>query len=185
MNYAEDRLDRKSRGTGLWDDFSHALEQNDDVLLGRTLRDCGWVRHAAYHYGRAWRNESTMSDERIGDYAQMVELAGFPEIGILALLHYRMRGEVLGGGGGANEEEERTQCATIDDPLWLQQDSPVNDCGCGLKECGQSLCSVPMTGLEPVLEALQSYIIDLPSRTSMPTAYSVLAARAKGQRVKR
>ena len=70
MNYAEDRLDRKARGTGLWDDFQAALRRNDHVLLGRTLRDVGWIRHAVFHY--------SLAPNSVGDYAQMAELAGFP-----------------------------------------------------------------------------------------------------------
>lgn len=170
MNYAEDRLDRKARGTGLWDDFSQALERSDDVLLGRTLRDCGWIRHAAFHYSRAWQAEA----DRVGDYAQMVELAGFPELGVLALLHYRMRGSLM------EVDDERFSLCIINDALWLQKEAPEAHCGCGLKQCGQSLCSVPMTGLEPVLEAIQTYVNELSSRT-MPTAYGVLSALSKNQ----
>jgi hypothetical protein len=73
MNYAEDRLDRKARGTDLWEDFQTALGQNDHVLLGRTLRDAGWIRHAVFHYSLAGGVHGT-----VGDYAQMAELAGFP-----------------------------------------------------------------------------------------------------------
>jgi hypothetical protein len=159
MNYAEDRLDRKARGTGLWDDFQQALRQNDNVLLGRTLRDVGWIRHAVFHY----------SQGDVGDYAQMTELAGFPEIGVLALLHYRNRGSLH------PMPQERQPHPVMDDPSWLQQRAPQGHCGCGLDGCGQSLCAVPMIGLKPVLEALETYTQSLAKRT-MPTAHEVLTA---------
>jgi hypothetical protein len=171
MNYAEDRLDRKARGTDLWEDFRVALCQNDHVLLGRTLRDAGWIRHAVFHYSHG------VQQGNVGDYAQMAELAGFPEIGVLALLHYRNRGIVK-----TFDDCKLDLSAAADDPLWLQQEAPEGHCGCGLDECGQSLCEIPMIGLEPVLEALQSYIQGLSYR-AMPTAHEVLTATAKNERL--
>lgn len=115
MNYAEDRLDRRARyddaaskkddsasaridgGGGvssLWADYQQALElisnkqtqAQGHVLLGKTLRDVGWCRHATFHYGMAFRYSWK---QHVGDYAQMLEFAGLAELGVVALLCYR------------------------------------------------------------------------------------------------
>jgi len=126
------------------------------ALLGRTLRDVGWNRHATFHFGRAWieserriatrqqqrqqqrqrqlrddrdfdEEEEEEDDDRrqeeeedwrqeaeaAGDYAQAAELAGWPEIGFLALLAYRRRrgaplppGSGNDGNGGFDDDDE-------------------------------------------------------------------------------
>lgn len=167
MNYAEDRLDRKARGSDLWDDFCHALKNQDDGRLAATLRDVGWIRHAVFHYSRACKDETS-----VGDYAQMAEFSGYPEIGVLALLHYR-------NGGKLVTSDKQLQQAT-DDSSWLQQQAPKDGhCGCGIDECGQSLCELPpMMDLEPVMNEIELYVKSLSSRT-MPTAHEVLTGLAK------
>jgi hypothetical protein len=121
MNYAEDRIDRRARHAEgkdlLWKDYIEALQSQGSTvcinheLLARTLRDIGWNSHALYHYGQAWCEEAAaavaaaasddlssdshdQSWKAAGDYAQMAELAGFPEVGVLALLVYRARGDL-------------------------------------------------------------------------------------------
>ena len=81
----------------------HELREAHE-LAGRAYRDSGRNALASLHFGMAWQfatasNSATAPpDTRIiiwravGDYAQMCELAGFPEVGILALLYYRAGG---------------------------------------------------------------------------------------------
>lgn len=92
------------------------FKANGHELAGRTLRDCGKNRQALYHYSQAWihihhlqrcnleerigndRKQDchasnftfNLSDEEkaVGDYAQMAEFNGVPEIGVVALLFY-------------------------------------------------------------------------------------------------
>ena len=71
-------------------------------LMGRALRDSGRNAHAVYHFGMAWRvsrhvlllagEDDEWKWRSVGDYAQMCELAGFPELGMLALLFHRAGG---------------------------------------------------------------------------------------------
>ena len=113
MNYAEDRLDRRSRRTsaqGAHDDLAVDLQRADDTfkrhrgtvvtptvsaelrgaheLSAKALRDGGANAEATFHFGMAWKFATQGEDEwaAAGDYAQMCELAGYPEIGALALL---------------------------------------------------------------------------------------------------
>jgi hypothetical protein len=171
MNYAEDRLDRKSRGTDLLNDFQLALRQNDHGLLGRTLRDVGWIRHAVFHYSQCQGPNS------IGDYAQMAELAGFPEIGILALLRFRNHGEIP---ASCEAQVDFQPTASTQNPSWLRQEAPTGHCGCGLEKCGQSLCEVTTIQMDPVLKDLESYVECLPMRT-MPTAHEILGATSQSK----
>lgn len=173
MNYAEDRSDRKGRGNDIFDDFVQAIEKRDHRLLGRTLRDVGWVRHAIFHFSKAIIDEDTLAD-----YSQMVEFGGFPEIGILALLHYRTGGSFIHSTSSDNWQNDR-----ISNSSWLQSDAPMGHCGCGFSECGKFLCHIPMKGsLEPVFEALRMYFDQLPSR-KMPRAYEVLVALGKEEKL--
>lgn len=83
-------------------------------LAGKTLRDGGRNRQAVFHFGMAWRichwleknhcshddDVSCTKDEAenewraVGDYAQICELAGFPDVGALSLLYYRAGGNL-------------------------------------------------------------------------------------------
>uniref|UniRef100_A0A6S8TGL9 SGNH hydrolase-type esterase domain-containing protein n=1 Tax=Chaetoceros debilis TaxID=122233 RepID=A0A6S8TGL9_9STRA len=100
MNYAEDRLDRRSRHDTTTDVSSSAsispleldlmqshvlLKEGNHAkgheLAGRSLRDAGFVRQATFHYGMAWyaceRNEvdEATCGENEGDLEIMLERA--------------------------------------------------------------------------------------------------------------
>jgi hypothetical protein len=154
MNYAEDRLDRRARvdddiAEEATDDIRADLEHARNVfihcadnlnkikdaheLTGRTLRDCGRVRQSVFHFGMAWKlchclekNENEW--KAVGDYAQICEIAGFPEIGILALLYYKCRGRLDGSFDPVITKTEGNQ---------QEKDK---GCGCGMKMCGTSPC---------------------------------------------
>ncbi|MGV2389775.1 MAG UNVERIFIED_CONTAM: hypothetical protein LVR29_20525 [Microcystis novacekii LVE1205-3] len=105
----------------------------------------------------------------------------------MALLQYRRRGTVKTFDNNDDDDDDNRRALSpsakvTNDPLWLQQKAPPGHCGCGLEDCGQSLCEIPMIGLEPVLEALQNYIQGLSKRV-MPTAHEVLTATSKNQRL--
>mmetsp|Transcript_8229 Transcript_8229/g.11953 ORF Transcript_8229/g.11953 Transcript_8229/m.11953 type:complete len:536 (+) Transcript_8229:46-1653(+) len=169
MNYAEDRSDRKGRGSDIFEDFVQAIENRDHGLLGRTLRDNGWNRHAIFHFSKGIVDEDTLAD-----YAQMAEFGGFPEIGILALLHYRRRGSFI-----QSCALDKWHSDHIMNPSWLQSDAPKGHCGCGFEDCGKFFCYVPMEGnLDPIFESLQIYFDRLPSR-KMPQAHEILVATGK------
>lgn len=186
MNYAEDRLDRRARHVdssskdGLWADYLQGLELisqgsswQGHELLGRTLRDVGWCRHAAFHYGMAWKH----SWHHVGDYAQMAELAGLPELGVLALLYYRTGRRLV------ETEEKPTTPAhrNSEGPAWLRQTPPPeHDCGCGNPECGEKLCFLLTADMHPLVEALHEYSQCCESRMAdMPSSASVLASLGK------
>ena len=207
MNYAEDRLDRRARGVGIWNEFRQAIQQHDHAVLGRTLRDVGWVRHATYHAGMAWihhhhqekndNNNDNVDDNSdsnttmimlVGDYAQMAEFAGYPEIAILSLFHYWQ--------GGSLKQPTTTTTVTMDDdgvdppsfcdrvgPDWLQQQPPpLGHCGCGANECGRYPCFLPMpaSDLEPILQNVGRYTQTcLLARRQMPSAHRVLSILAQ------
>jgi hypothetical protein len=192
MNYAEDRLDRRARHAEgkdlLWKDYTEALQGSNHELLGRTLRDIGWNSHALYHYGQAWCEASALestaasgdSDDvsssgswkAAGDYAQMAELAGFPEVGVLALLVYRARGDI---------QSPATTTLSLNgidelDPSWLQQKEPSGrNCGCGLPECGSSMRFFPGNDTSLVLVELATYCRDYAERQAItPIANEIL-----------
>lgn len=181
MNYAEDRLDRRARHVdssskdGLWADYQEAIEKNEHELLGRTLRDVGWCRHAAFHAGLAWKH----SYNKVGDYAQMLEFAGCPELGVLALLYYRSGRRVFVNEAPANLPSRADDI----DPQWLRQNPPpTSDCGCGFPECGSRLWFVPESEMHPVVDALCRYDEQCQHRMAdMPSSYTVLASLAKSQ----
>lgn len=123
-------------------------------LAGKTLRDGGSNRQAVFHFGMAWKlcnqlnriisarvNEmpkeyqpdatpdSNNIQECVGDYAQMAEFAGFPEVGVIALLFYRTG----------------TSAWQFDNVMMQTNDTDANNdcgCGCGLAECGRSPCYI-------------------------------------------
>jgi hypothetical protein len=193
MNYAEDRLDRRARHNStqlmssgskdpLWIDFCraalHGSRRTDHELLARTLRDAGWNRHAIYHYGCAWIEQKKMNEPprdrsavmAMADYAQMVELAGFPDVAVVAVFVHASHGALKdsmgasaaaddgGGRGGFADKEEKGRFPR--DPTWLQQGAErPRDCGCGGIECGQSPCFLPWKPCAGaiVVENLASY----------------------------
>jgi len=111
-------------------------------LAGRTLRDCGRIRQSAFHFGMAWRlchwvekhhKEDNNRDETknewkaVGDYAQISEIAGYPEVGILALLYYRCRGRLDHPFIAIDKDCQQAR-------------SP--GCGCGMAMCGAAPCFI-------------------------------------------
>lgn len=159
MNYAEDRLDRRARysneestKTTLYADleYSHQLlksSNNDEnaqghELCGRTLRDAGLCRQATFHYAMAWCLNSD-DEKAVGDYAQMVDLAGFPEVGIMCLLFFRL-------GGNASVDDD---CSALSSNLCKNvltvnfKDEYLYDehCGCGFNKCGKKICFIPQS----------------------------------------
>lgn len=175
MNYAEDRIDRRARNNGLWNDFQSARLNKTQALLANTLRDVGWIRQATFHYGQVWIDNPN-SQRAAGDYAQMAELAGFAEVGVVALFHFRTCGRLRSVGevtAGISELEEISS-------NWLRKKCRSGNCGCGVVECGQYLCFVPMLDCEITLEAMDSYVSQIALRCEgMPTAHEVLSTLAK------
>ena len=155
-------------------------------LCGKTLRDSGQNRQAVYHFGMAWQichslcalcdmncntNENNVDcniiDEHdewktVGDYAQMCELAGFPEVGVLALLYYRAGGSL---DHQAPSIDSKTQASTT-------------DCGCGMTDCGSSPCYIAFPYQSQVtndiLDALDTLSISSSDDGDFPTASGVL-----------
>ena len=121
-------------------------------LAGKSLRDRGSNRQAVFHFGLAWKichllnrllsshgRESDIGDilpcqqwEAVGDYAQMAEFTGFPEVGVMALLFYR-GGSFGSCPDGIHWHEVGTRSALVRNS---------RDCGCGDAECGLSPCFV-------------------------------------------
>mmetsp|Transcript_9559 Transcript_9559/g.17958 ORF Transcript_9559/g.17958 Transcript_9559/m.17958 type:complete len:675 (+) Transcript_9559:21-2045(+) len=173
-------------------------------LAGRTLRDAGFCAHATFHYGMAWilsyslknnelddrsygQDESDMGDEvarAVGDYAQMVELAGYPEFAVLSLLFYHC------GGTLDIIEYERIhasynrQHGTNNEQKKIMSFSLGMNCGCGFEECGASVCFVSkqMIGskiLDTILadiDLLEEYYHDLSERTLLNSKKSICAS---------
>eukprot|EP00977_Amphora_coffeiformis_P021412 scaffold9298_cov150-Amphora_coffeaeformis.AAC.1 len=175
MNYAEDRLDRRARfeegDISLWKDYCHALAAQDDELLARTLRDVGWNRHALFHYARCWCKDPE-SEKACGDFAQMAEFAGFPEVGALAVLAWRSKDAIL-----LQAPIDDTATITIEqdrDETWLLQPTPPSgDCGCGNQKCGQFDCSFPIRDVERVVEDLREYC-DQAATRQVPSCSQIL-----------
>lgn len=109
------------------DDVDNILQLiNAHELAGRTLRDCGKIRQSVFHFGMAWKlaynNENGNEWRAVGDYAQICEMAGYPEVGILALLYYRCRGSLTPHAGKTHHDESHLNTG----------------CGCGMDLCGAS-----------------------------------------------
>jgi hypothetical protein len=184
----------------LWKDYTEALQQGvgkgsnsiNHELLANTLRDIGWNSHALYHYGQAWCEASAASSavdlaasrdgdddvrsngswKAAGDYAQMAELAGFPEVGVLALLVYRARGDIHSPASSTSSSDGINQL----DPSWLQQKEPSGrNCGCGLPECGSSGHFFPGKDTSHVLAEVATYCHEYSERRAMtPIANEIL-----------
>lgn len=208
MNYATDRLDRASRHRegidGLWNDYRDAflVTDHDDhggigaaggttttnhTSLGSTLCALGWNRQAMYHFGLAY--EKHPSEGTIGDYAQMAELSGWPEVGLLALLchcdwwwYYRKEHEGAGPPRVDPTPEQAivgTECDETpykrNDASWLLQAEPCGDCGCGDRRCGASVCPFPNSlhqFVDGILTSIDQFLTqDLP--TPMCSAHEI------------
>lgn len=156
MNYAEDRLDRKARYSNqtssksiLYSDLveSHKLlkSKNPDELskghelCGRTLRDAGFCRHAVFHYAMAWCLKPNDQDA-LGDYAQMAELAGFPEVGIISLLFFRLGGDASVHNNEISYNSEGAKVNILDHDETATSNM---HCGCSIQSCGESVCFLP------------------------------------------
>ena len=167
MNYAEDRLDRRSRHADA--DSSSPLEKDlnqahkylgeqsmntkykGHELAGRDLRDAGLSPQAIYHFAMAWiiscsldeedECECILKDKAVGDYAQMAELAGFPEVAVISLL-FHMNGGVF--KMEVEQKEEYHQMGNKGNIFAEDGTDRFNlNCGCGLSECGASDCFIP------------------------------------------
>jgi len=154
-------------------------------LCGKTLRDSGQNRQAVYHFGMAWRishlncrpdkhmncntNDENYVDcnivdeheKAVGDYAQMCELSGFPEVGVLALLYYRAGGSL---DHQAPSIDNTTQSST--------------NCCCGMTECGSSPCYIAFphqsSVMNDILDALDTLSISSSDDREFPTASDIL-----------
>jgi len=130
-------------------------------LAGRTLRDGGLNRQAVFHFGIAWticrmldginqidehKNSFCQEWEVVGDYAQMTEFAGFPEVGVIALLLYR---------AGGFDTLYSTREINIGDG---DGDDNAQGCGCGMSKCGRSPCYIAFpTSLDLVDHILNAF----------------------------
>lgn len=205
MNYADDRLDRRARCDGegsnsLWQDYCQALRASplvDHELLGRTLRDVGWNRHAVHHYALHWCAHPG-SERACGDFAQMAEFAGFAEVGVLAILAFRYKQTPCvpwhhpeASRVAADDEEDDAVIATFKsavsppkDETWLLNPPPAQgDCGCGDKHCGKFACFLPLfkeqSALDAILSDLQEYHrTSNPSMRTVPTSGQILNYQA-------
>jgi hypothetical protein len=176
-------------------------------LTGRALRDSGLNGQASFHFGMAWTisshrllaggeercetNENEGGDEEwkwrsIGDYAQMCELSGFPELGILAILFHR-------AGGCPNDHDDDDYHRNCQDDDYGTE-GVVDDanrrrramgCGCGIVGCGESPCHVAFPTksavVDDVLMALgrdSSCVVGVEG-DNLPTACDVLARLAR------
>ncbi|KAL7512143.1 hypothetical protein ACHAXN_009313 [Cyclotella atomus] len=143
-------------------------------LAGRTLRDGGSNSQSVFHFGMAWKlcyhlnritsalinempneghehsnldvadNHKCQEWEAVGDYAQMAEFAGFPEVGVIALLFYR-------AGSFA---------CHLDNFMSQTIDTDTNDdcgCGCGLAECGRSPCYIAFPASSRHVDGILQY----------------------------
>jgi hypothetical protein len=149
MNYATDRMDRASRNRqgleGLWKDYRDALGERpnldgirsgtrscrppcrpaDHALLARTLCSLGWNRHAVHHYCCALEDDPR-SLQALGDYVQMADLAGWPELSVVAMLshqsymHRQRRAEFEDDEAPENDSEDLCPSHTTSGVLDLE-----------------------------------------------------------------
>ena len=188
MNYAVDRLDRRARhaqgANALWKDYCDGIAKTDHELIGRTLRDVGWNRHAVYHYGQQWCLHPS-SEKAASDYAQMAELAGFPEIGFLALLSYRARGRLKEGLHTSSPFHPTTEKQLVQQRRqqqdWLLQSAPNHgDCGCGVPTCGLVACYVPMIDMDSIFYAIELFSSIAPDNRYSGSSSQLLNDISKG-----
>ena len=135
-------------------------------LTGRTLRDCGKIRQSVFHFGMAWKLAHKIGIENewkaVGDYAQICEIAGFPEVGILALLYFRCRGSL------------DPNIALDDDSQ--QANSLQTSCGCGFHMCGASPCFIAFPSESLLLLEIYDAIEDLDKTETTATGEAPLRA---------
>jgi hypothetical protein len=184
MNYATNRLDRAARSRdglrGLAADFQQGLHVKNHTLIANTLLQIGWNQHAVFHAALVWQEEP-------GDYAQLCEFAGYPEIGALALLIYSCNPKTTEKVSiriqqSANDSTDMDVAFPV---AWLDSapTPSMGHCGCGMQECGASRCPVAMSeaDIDFVCDKLQHYVaatIATINRT-VPTAHELLGCMQK------
>jgi hypothetical protein len=152
----------------------------DDAKYGQICMTLGWNVHALYHYGLAWYNEPT-NCHRMADYAQMMELCGYPEIALITLFVYRALTTAehirnfLQSPHDHNKNQsssaEATTAATASSVgattiNWYDQsanDMIGRHCGCGDPVCGSNRPSalgwipISRTAMNHIVDQIQSY----------------------------
>ena len=158
------------------DNFLQLIDAHE--LAGRTLRDCGQIRQSVFHFGMAWKmchwlgkqqqhrndncNETKHEWKAVGDYAQIAEIAGFPEIGILALLYYRCQGS-LDPNITKDEDNRNHQAGST-------------SCGCSMAHCGASPCFIAFPSESTMLEEMFNAFEELERNAATSTFESCLSA---------
>jgi hypothetical protein len=104
---------------------------NDAICITKTRQDAAHRCHMA-----------------VGDYAQMADFAGFPEVGIIGLLHHRNGGDPVLLQLPPNHDSDH-------DP----GGSASRDCGCGAAQCGSLACftAFPSSAVAPLLHDLERF----------------------------
>ena len=156
-------------------------------LAGRALRDSGQCRHATYHYALAWTCDPT-NYAGAGDYAQMTDLAGYSEVGILSLLYFRAGGQLdqtvplrLALEAAQRSRTSVEGQTASDGSNGDGSTSDTNDpCGCHHPKCGASLRYVAIptdsTLLAELISDLEEIVLDA---SSLPASDENATAPAK------
>jgi hypothetical protein len=76
----------------------------------------GWNLHALYHYGRAWYEQPT-DCYKLGDYVQMMEMYGFPEMALLTIFLYRTLTNTSSSDDNKNDDANIQQQLLIPPPF--------------------------------------------------------------------
>lgn len=175
----------RSASVAVFEESPEALNKLREAheLAGRSLRDCGLCRHAAFHYAQAFRC-SPESWVGAGDYAQMADLAGFPEIGAIFLLYYRAGGAI--DGLALQSEATFENCVTSVDIL--TNDPASSDCGCGDARCGKAICESVLPSTSDIYENIITSLQELDGESEKPcgvTAASILEVLSKVKKKKK
>lgn len=117
------------------------------TLAGATLRDGGYVKQSVFHFGMSWIY-SPNCPMRAADYAQMMDFAGYPEIGALSLLYFSCGGELLVSSVSESHHDKKIGDVMnifmlTSDELKDDADCSDSNCGCGFSECGASNYFLP------------------------------------------
>ena len=171
MNYAQDRLDRRELQQQL------VRESPDHTKYGQLCLRRGWNRHALYHYGRAWYH-TPCDGIKLGDYVQMMEIYGYPEIALLTIFFYRTLSSNSAYKSGSQDEEEYLQTLLTPPPQVVDHETEDDDvhhnkndlsheemmgrhCGCRDGLCGRSISNwlpMPHTAMANIIEQLSRYL---------------------------
>jgi len=133
---------------------------------------------------RCGRMDNTIDDRAtkeaewrsVGDYAQICDLSGFPEIGALALLFYRA------GGNLDVDKLMRMDSGTITDTEGDDEGTQMG-CGCGMAGCGSTPCFIAFPCSSHVLDMILCALDELsftspPTREIFPEASDILSQLA-------